>query len=88
MYSAHFNASNIFNALKYVMKMVPRCIISHAEGGNYNNIPSISTLLLKYVSENHLNNASNNEIHSSQSFLVLLLNRWRTQFDVRKYNTE
>ena len=77
MYSAHFNASNIFNALKYVMKMVPRCIISHAEGGNYNNIPSILTQLLKYLNKNHQNNASNNEIHSSQFFLVQLLNRWK-----------
>ena len=36
--------------------------------GNYNNILSILTQLLKYLNKNHQNNASNNEIHSSQSF--------------------
>ena len=105
----------VIHALKCVMKMVPRCIISHAEGGNYNNtefrvgvIPSISTQLLKYVNKNHQNNASNNKIHSFQSILSTIAepmealfnegdslnietqtdNDYRTQFDVRKYNTE
>ena len=75
MYSAHFNASN--TCFKMCDENGTEIYNITSRGGNYNNIPSISTQLLKYVSENHQNNASNNEIHSSQSFLALLLNRWK-----------
>ena len=80
----------VIHVLKYVMKMVPRYVISQAEGGNYNNtefrvgvIPSISTQLLKYLNKNHQNNASNNEIHSSQSFFDTIAEPMEALFNER-----
>ena len=65
----------VIHTLKYVMKNGTEICNITSRGGNYNNtefrvgvIPSISTQLLKYLNKNHQNNASNNEIHSSQSF--------------------
>ena len=74
MYSAHFNASN--TCFKICDENGTKMYNITSRRGNYDNtefrvgvIPSISTQLLKYLSENHQNNASNNEIHPSQSIL-------------------
>ena len=66
MNSEHFNASN--TCFKICDENGTEIYNITSRRGNYNNIPSILTQLLKYLNKNHQNNASNNEIHSSQSF--------------------
>ena len=81
MFSAHFNASN--TCFKICDENGTEIYNITSRRGNYNNIPSILTQLLKYVSKNRQNNASNNEIHSSQSFLGTIAEPMEALFNER-----
>ena len=81
MYSAHFNASN--TCFKMCDENGTEIYNITSRRGNYNDIPSILTQLLKYVNKNHQNNASNNEIHSSQSILGTIAEPMEALFNER-----